>query len=60
MGGVSHEEIPEDHLVLFHFTWLLHELDGGDVLQEGGNFQGFPYVGPLVVTGDHFEVGLPS
>ena len=44
----------EDHLVLF-----LNEPDGDDVLQEGGNIQGFAHVGPLV-TEDHLEVVPPS
>ena len=60
MDKVLHEEILEDHVVLFHFVCLLHESGGDDVLQEGANFQGLAHVGPLVIIGDHFKVDQPS
>ena len=51
MGKVLYEEIPEDPPVLDHRTCLLYVLGGGDIFEQGANFQSFLYVGPLVVIG---------
>ena len=50
MGEVLHVEIPEDNPVLHYFAGLLYVPSGGDIFEQGVNFQSLAPVRPFVVT----------